>query len=131
MDLKKLKEEFDLASYKILYPDINEIVSISIFGNETRPRLRIVFSRLDGGRNKLVSFPKALVEANLGKILSDGETVDHINNDPLDNRIENLQILSRSENIKKQHRDGLAYKPPKNVPLSCLLGENPLGMKRA
>ena len=50
--------------------------------------------------------------------MSDDETVDHINNDPMDNRIENLQVLSRSENIKKQHRDGLAYKPPKNVPLT-------------
>lgn len=59
------------------------------------------------------------MEVHLGRVLNyPDETVDHINNDPMDNRIENLQILSRSENAKKQHRDGLAHRPPKNVPIS-------------
>ena len=35
-----------------------------------------------------------------GKI-PDGFTIDHINNDKLDNRIENLQLLTRSENSAK------------------------------
>lgn len=37
---------------------------------------------------------------NNGKI-PDGLTVDHINNDKTDNRIENLQLLTRSENSAK------------------------------
>ena len=37
---------------------------------------------------------------NNGKI-PDGLTIDHINNDKLDNRIENLQLLTRAENSAK------------------------------
>lgn len=42
------------------------------------------------------------MEQHLGRQLEDWETVDHINNDKTDDRIENLQILSLSENAKKQ-----------------------------
>lgn len=34
--------------------------------------------------------------------IPEGMTVDHINNKKLDNRVENLQLLTRSENSKKQ-----------------------------
>ena len=42
------------------------------------------------------------MEQYLGKKLLPNQTIDHINNNASDNRIENLQILSLSENIKKQ-----------------------------
>ena len=48
----------------------------------------------------------------------------------MDNRIENLQILSRSENIKKQHRDGLAFKPPKGVALNIDTNGSKNGMSK-
>jgi len=47
------------------------------------------------------SYPKYLMEKYLGRKLTKDETVDHINNDFTDNRIENLQILSRRDNIIK------------------------------
>jgi hypothetical protein len=40
---------------------------------------------------------------SLKRYLSDDETVDHINEDKTDDRIENLQILSSIDNIKKHH----------------------------
>ena len=47
------------------------------------------------GLKKTVSYPKYLMEISLGRNLLHSETVDHINGDFTDNRIENLQILDR------------------------------------
>lgn len=41
-----------------------------------------------------------IMELSLGRYLSDDEVVHHINEDKKDNRIENLQLLSRSEHSK-------------------------------
>lgn len=50
---------------------------------------------------KCISYARYLMCVKLGRILTSKETVDHINNDPTDDRIENLQILSLSDNIRK------------------------------
>jgi len=41
------------------------------------------------------------MEVHLGRYLTTVETVDHINNNQRDDRIENLQLLSLADNIKK------------------------------
>jgi endogenous inhibitor of DNA gyrase (YacG/DUF329 family) len=41
------------------------------------------------------------MEQHLGRELTKEETVDHINNDFTDDRIENLQLLSLAENASK------------------------------
>jgi hypothetical protein len=43
---------------------------------------------------------RLVMEAHLGRKLQDGEIIHHINGDRLDNRVENLQIMTRSEHIK-------------------------------
>ncbi len=50
---------------------------------------------------KTVSYPKFLMEQHLNRYLLEDETVDHINGNFEDDRIENLQILTRSENANK------------------------------
>ena len=41
-----------------------------------------------------------------GKINDVKLVVDHINNIKTDNRLENLQLLTQSQNLKKEHRKG-------------------------
>jgi hypothetical protein len=58
------------------------------------------------GKRTTQSYPRYLMESLLGRKLEDYEKVDHINEDHIDDRIENLQILTHSENVKKnvEHR---------------------------
>ena len=48
-----------------------------------------------------ISYARYLMSAHLGRLLTKTETVDHINNNKIDDRIENLQILSRGDNSRK------------------------------
>lgn len=111
------KIEFTEEQFKQLHPECAKINRIYEVVYPTNSRLILSYVKTDGEWTT-ISYPKALMEVHLGRVLNyPDETVDHINNDPMDNRIENLQILSCSENAKKQHRDGLAFKPPKDVPI--------------
>lgn len=64
-------------------------------------RMHVIFV-YKNGRKKTQSYPRFLMENHLGRKLKKHETIDHINNNFQDNRIENLQILSLSENVKKE-----------------------------
>lgn len=56
-----------------------------------------------GDTNKLrtLSYPKALLEVKLNRLLSDNETADHKDEDLTNNDIDNLQVLTRVANIVK------------------------------
>lgn len=57
---------------------------------------------------------RVIVEQHLGRALRDDEIVHHKNHDKLDNRIENLQVMSHSEHAKIHGRKFHApYKPPR------------------
>ena len=65
---------------------------------EGRNMINIVFP--DKTRTTL-SYARFIMSTHLGRKLSRAETVDHINEDRLDDRLDNLQILSREENSRK------------------------------
>lgn len=50
---------------------------------------------------RTVSYPRYIVEQYIDEVLTEDETVDHIDGDFTNNNIENLQILSRSDNARK------------------------------
>lgn len=51
-----------------------------------------------------------------------GYEVDHINDDPSDNRLSNLQLLTKSENRRKSavHRDKFIYSNKQKRPVRCI-----------
>lgn len=58
---------------------------------------------VDGKRTSML-YSRYLMEEKLGRKLSYDETVDHIDEDPSNDSLDNLQIVSRSENSKKSAR---------------------------
>lgn len=46
-------------------------------------------------------YARYLMAIKLGRFLMNGETVDHIDGDKTNDSIDNLQLLSRAENIRK------------------------------
>lgn len=53
------------------------------------------------GKITSISYPKYLYEQYHGIKLLNNETIDHKDNNPDNNEIENLQILTRADNIRK------------------------------
>ncbi len=55
------------------------------------------------GSGKNLKVHRAVMEKYLGRKLEKWEHVHHVNEDPHDNRIENLQVLTSSEHAKLHH----------------------------
>lgn len=66
-------------------------------------RRQIVIVFLDGTKTTM-TYARWLMTQHLGRALFPDEQVDHINEDSLDDRIENLQILTRSANTTKSNK---------------------------
>lgn len=75
-----------------------------------RSRIQII----ENGKSRFMSWPKYLMEKHLGCKLLPDETVDHINGDFTDNRIENFRVLGRSEHVKRH------VKRSELVEITCL-----------
>lgn len=58
-------------------------------------------SKSVAGKTRTISYPKAIMEVFLGRLLVGDETVDHIDGDFTNNNINNLQVLSRVDNAFK------------------------------
>lgn len=58
----------------------------------------------DGDKRSTILYSRYLMEKKMGRELSYDETVDHVDEDPTNDSIENLQVISRSENAQKYHR---------------------------
>lgn len=80
-----------------MYEDYN------IYGpylNKKDNRLRLFMRHKVTGEKRTISYPKYLMECYLGRYLEKDETVDHLDGNPLNNEISNLQVLKLSEHVK-------------------------------
>jgi hypothetical protein len=75
---------------------------MKLYGPYLRKDGRKHFLIKDGDNMTSLSYPKWLMEQHLGRKLEPDETVDHKDNDFRNDDISNLQILTRSENTKKE-----------------------------
>jgi hypothetical protein len=71
---------------------------------ELKGRRYVNITRDDRSRTTQL-YSNYLMEQKLGRKLDFDETVDHIDNDPTNDNLSNLQILSRSANAAKWHVD--------------------------
>lgn len=62
------------------------------------------------GRRQTKSYPRYLMEKHIGRELLESETIDHIDDDFTNDDIDNLQILTLVENVKKELKKD-RYKP--------------------
>jgi hypothetical protein len=72
------------------------------------PYIRTVDNRkfiveVNDGKYRTKMYAVYLLEQKLGRELSHGESVDHINDDHTDDSIENLQVLPIGDNVRKSH----------------------------
>lgn len=89
-------EDFE-ARVLELYPGYSR-VSKPYVGRDNRKRCSLSGSGL---KSKTSQYARLLLEVKIGRRLKGDETVDHIDEDKTNDNLDNLQVLSRSENIRK------------------------------
>ena len=66
----------------------------------------------------VTSYARYLMATHLGRYLKDDEYVDHIDEDRTNDSLDNLQILTDSDNVKKSNAHRKANRVPKHGTLS-------------
>lgn len=100
---------------------------IKVYGPYLRKdgRKHVIHYDTDTGKRRTQSYPRYLMEQHLGRELLPDETVDHINEDFTDDRIENLQLLSLADNIR------LASKGPIMLRFVCPCCKKPFSIRQS
>ena len=89
---------------------------MKVYGPYTRKDGRKIVILYEDGKRKTVSYPKFLVETQLGIKLKDNETIDHIDCNINNDNFSNLRIVIRSEHVKD---DVIRRKPQQVICNEC------------
>lgn len=101
----KIHLVYDLYAANEAGEVINIVKKVPLVGNKTHNGyMKCMVRKYAQKGHKAYSVHRFVWECFNGLIL-DGKVIDHINNDGIDNRLCNLQILSQQENCKKSAQD--------------------------
>lgn len=73
----------------------------AVYINTNKEPRRVATLRKADGTQTSMSYAKYLYTSHYKCDVADGDQVDHINGDKMDDRIENLQVISRQYNNRK------------------------------
>lgn len=82
-----------------LYPLFHKIYGPYTDKNNDNREIILLYG--NNGLRRTLSWPKAMMEVKLNRLLNKDELVDHINEIPFDNDYNNFQLLTPQENINK------------------------------
>lgn len=72
--------------------------------NTNKEPRRVITLRKPSGEMTSLSYAKYLYTSHYRVDIAEGDQVDHINGDKMDDRIENLQVISGTYNRQKDHK---------------------------
>jgi hypothetical protein len=75
-----------------------------VYINTNKEPRRVATLRTPEGKMTSMSYAKYLYTSHYKCDISEGDQVDHINGDRMDDRIDNLQVISGIYNRQKDHR---------------------------
>ncbi len=81
-----------------LYPKLKSVGSPFYIQNRARVATKLIFT---DGTKRCSAVAKLLLESNLRRRLKRHETCDHVDGNTLNDKLRNLQVLSRYDNCKK------------------------------
>lgn len=84
-----------------------------VYGPYIQGKRKIIILKFKDGSTKTTSHARFLYEKHHDRVLTDSETVDHIDGDSLNDTLSNLQVLSLRDNIQK------SSKPSKVIQVDC------------
>lgn len=92
---------------KLEYPYCNDWkYGYVVVNNEGRETLILYNSHTDRSSTQ---YARYLISIKLGRYLTDEETVDHIDGNKHNNDLDNLQVLSLKDNVRKTHLKPTTY----------------------
>ena len=100
-----MEEELDEVKVFNLYPNYDKIYGP--YANKAG-RLFVILRSTPTGVKRTISYPKLLLEIHINRLLINDETTDHMDGNFRNNSIDNLRILTRSENAKYSWEIGTA-----------------------
>lgn len=125
----QIEEWRDIAGFQGKY-QVSNLGRVKSLGNDKKRKEKILLGSKNrkgykmvclykNGKSKWFFIHRLVYEAFVG-FITDGLQIDHVSNNKTDNRLQNLQLLTRSENNKKKFADNPMLRYVKATKIKCI-----------